>query len=145
MKIVKKIKTIDTYPVRHLVLRKGKPIESCSFTGDDEETTIHLGVFYKEKIIGIASLFKIDNASFKESNQFQLRGMAVLDEFRKEGIGTLLINEAEKICKSNSSDLLWFNARESAVPFYLKLNFKTFGTKFEINGIGPHYVMYKNI
>ena len=31
---IKKINSIDTYPVRHEVLRKGKPIETCQFKGD---------------------------------------------------------------------------------------------------------------
>ena len=110
---------------------------------DDDETTIHLGLFNEEKLIAITSLFKVNSTEFKEPKQYQLRGMAVLEEFRKYGLGTLLINEAEKICIEKNTEVLWFNARESAVPFYLKLNYKTFGTKFEINGIGPHYKMYK--
>lgn len=143
MNVIKKIKAIDTYPVRHAVLRKGKPLDSCAFLGDDDETTIHLGLFNEEKLIAITSLFKVNSTEFKEPKQYQLRGMAVLEEFRKYGLGTLLINEAEKICIEKNTEVLWFNARESAVPFYLKLNYKTFGTKFEINGIGPHYKMYK--
>jgi GNAT superfamily N-acetyltransferase len=143
MKFVKKIKAIDTYPVRHTVLRKGKPLDSCAFLGDDDKTTIHLGLYADEKLIGVASLFQVKNDFFDNEKQFQLRGMAVLEEYQKEGIGTQLIIAVENICSEQNTNLIWFNARESAVSFYLKLNYKTFGTKFEINGIGPHYIMYK--
>lgn len=143
MKIVKKIKAIDTYPIRRSVLKKGKVTDLCFFLGDEDKSTIHLGAFYNEKIIGIVSLFKTRNTNFNEINQFQLKGIAIIEGFRKIGIGTLLLNEVEKICQLNSIDLLWLNACEASVPFYLKLNFKTFGTKFEINGIGTHYKMFK--
>lgn len=143
MIVIKKIKTSDTYLIRNAILRKGKSIESCKFIGDDDENSFHLGYFSDEKLIGIVSLFLISNENFKEKRQYQLRGMAVLDEFQKYGIGTKLIQAAEKEITKLNASLLWFNAREVAVPFYLKLNYKTFGTKFEINGIGPHYKMFK--
>lgn len=39
MTIIKKIAAAETYSVRLPVLRKGKPIESCRFDGDDLETS----------------------------------------------------------------------------------------------------------
>ncbi|GAL68931.1 hypothetical protein JCM19301_2950 [Jejuia pallidilutea] len=37
----------ETYPVRHPVLRTGKPIETCAFNGDDLPSTMHIGLFIK--------------------------------------------------------------------------------------------------
>jgi len=42
---IKEIPSKETYIVRQPVLRKGKPIESCIFEGDDLETTYHFGLF----------------------------------------------------------------------------------------------------
>lgn len=42
---IKKITDLETYSVRHVVLRKGKPIETCRFEGDDLPSTSHFGYF----------------------------------------------------------------------------------------------------
>lgn len=133
------------YPIRNLVLRKGKPIESCYFDGDEEESTKHFGVEFENKIVGVVSLFEQKNNLFKENGQFQIRGMAVLEEFQHKGFGKLLINKVETYCKEINSDLIWFNARENAVPFYEKLNYSVIGKPFDIKDIGLHYVMFKKL
>ena len=58
---IKKISSVETYPIRHEVLRKGKPIETCKFKGDDDENTIHFGLFLEDKLVGIISIFKEKN------------------------------------------------------------------------------------
>ena len=142
---IKKISTIETYPVRHPVLRAGRPLEDCKFDHDDLETTFHLGLFEKNHLIGVATFLKNNSSSFPESNQYQLRGMAVLDHFQGKGLGAQLLNYAETELKLSQAELLWFNARERAVPFYSKLGYKTTGNPFDIKGIGPHYLMFKKL
>ena len=142
---IKKISSIETYPVRHEVLRKGKPIETCQFKGDDDENTTHFGLFLENKLVGIISIFKENNILFPELNQFQIRGMAVLEEFQGKGFGAELVKEAENHCISLNTDLIWFNARENAVPFYKKLNYIIIGDSFLIPDVGIHFAMYKKI
>ena len=142
---IKKINSIDTYPVRHEVLRKGKPIETCQFKGDDDENTIHFGLYQNERLNGIISIFKEKNDLFSETNQFQIRGMAVLEEFQGKGFGAELVKEAENHCISLNTDLIWFNARENAVPFYKKLDYIIIGDSFLIPDVGIHFAMYKKI
>ena len=142
---IKKINSIDTYPVRHEVLRKGKPIETCQFKGDDDENTIHFGLYQNERLIGIISIFKEKNDLFSETNQFQIRGMAVLEEFQGKGFGAELVKEAENHCINLNTDLIWFNARENAVPFYKKLDYTILGDSFLITDVGIHFAMYKKI
>lgn len=140
---IKKINSIDTYPVRHEVLRKGKPIETCQFKGDDDENTVHFGLYQKERLIGIISIFKEKNDLFLETNQFQIRGMAVLEEFQGKGFGAELVKEAENHCISLHTNLIWFNARENAVPFYKKQGYTIIGDSFTIPDVGIHFVMFK--
>lgn len=142
---IKNITPQETFPIRHEILRKGKPIDSCKFDNDDDSNTFHLGCFVKNRLIGVVSTYKLSNLSFNSEHQFQIRGMAILEEYQRKGIGEKLIQEVEKITISNKTEIIWFNARESTLAFYLKLGYKTFGTKFEINGIGTHYLMYKSI
>lgn len=143
MTTVKKITSQATYSVRQIVLRKGKPIESCYFSGDDDGTTTHFGLFQEENLIGVASAYKVNNPIFTEENQHQIRGMAILEEFQGKGFGEQLLEAAEKYSCNEKSELIWFNAREKAVPFYEKSGYKIIGNSFEITDVGTHFVMYK--
>ena len=142
---IKKISSSATYPVRHEVLRKGKPIETCQFKGDDYENTVHFGLYQKEQLIGIISIFKEPSILFLEKNQLQIRGMAVLEEFQGKGFGAELVKAAENYCINLNVDLIWFNAREKAVPFYKKLGYTSIGDSFLIPDVGIHFAMYKKI
>ena len=142
---IKKISSLETYPVRNEVLRKRKPIETCQFKGDDDENTTHFGLYVEDKLVGIISIFKENNILFPELNQFQIRGMAVLEAFQGKGFGAELVKEAENHCISLNTDLIWFNARENAVPFYKKLDYIIIGDSFLIPDVGIHFAMYKKI
>ena len=145
MIILKEITALDTYSVRHPVLREGKTVESCHFEGDLLQSTIHIGLYNNAALIGVVSLFKTKNSEFKLDNQFQIRGMAVLKHHQKRGYGLKLIQEAEVIAKKYNCKLLWFNARENAVGFYEKMSYKIIGEPFVIGDIGTHFVMYKKL
>ena len=142
---IKKISSLETYPVRHEVLRKRKPIETCQFKGDDDENTTHFGLYVEDKLVGIISVFKEKNNLFSETNQFQIRGLAVLEAFQGKGFGAELVKEAENHCISLNTDVIWFNARENAVSFYKKLGYTSIGDSFLIPDVGIHFAMYKKI
>ncbi|ALJ04771.1 hypothetical protein APS56_06375 [Pseudalgibacter alginicilyticus] len=143
--IIKQINSKETHDVRHPVLRTGKPIESCIFDGDDLKTTIHLGLFKNEKLIAVASFFKNETKLLNKTNQFQLRGMAVLKKFQGNNLGKLLLEYGESELKKQQTIILWCNARESAINFYKKCDYQIIGKPFNIESIGTHYVMYKTI
>lgn len=145
MVFVKKINSNTTFQVRQPVLRPGKPVESCIFEGDDLETTTHLGLYNNSKLAGIVSIFASCHKSFPQVGQFQLRGMAVLDEFQKKGYGERLVSEAEICIKEQNGSLIWFNAREAAVDFYKKMGYEIVGDAFDIPTIGIHFVMRKMV
>jgi GNAT superfamily N-acetyltransferase len=145
MKKIQKISSKDTFSVRHPVLRAGKPIESCQFDGDDLESTTHFGLFVDRELIAVVSLFKNNNALFNSENQYQIRGMAVLSEFQYKNYGQELVKHCEIYCTVNKASLIWFNAREQAVSFYEKLQYKKIGSPFNITDIGLHYLMNKNL
>ena len=142
---IKKINSTETIIVRHPVLRFGKPIESCHFEGDDLPTTSHFGLYFEKQLVAIISSFKVQNKLFSEENQYQIRGMAVLDEFQKKGFGEALLTYYENEIKLKKGNLIWFNARETAVGFYKKSGYKILGDRFEIPDVGPHYILFKTI
>lgn len=133
----------ETYIVRHPVLRPGKPISTCKFKDDESKTTFHLGLFANTKIIGVASFLKNPHELLSCRNQYQLRGMAILEAYQGKGLGNDLIIHAENQLKAQNIDALWCNAREIAVNFYKRNGFKIIGAPFDIPEIGKHYIMYK--
>src|SRR5690554_6634450 len=92
----------ETYLIRQEVLRPGRPLNTCHFLGDELKSTFHFGTFYKEKLVGIISIFKNDNELFKPENQYQIRGMAVLSDYQKYGFGKKLVEYTEEFLKEKS-------------------------------------------
>ena len=142
---IKEISALETYAVRHPVLREGRPIEDCRFDGDDLPTSFHLGLFYEDILVGIASFMENNHNFFSDEHQYQLRGMAVMKSHQGKKLGDVLLNYGETLLKAKNATLLWFNAREIAVNFYKRNGSEIIGKPFEIKGIGTHYVMFKKI
>ena len=145
MNIITETPSKETYAVRQPVLRKGKPVESCIFEGDDLESTHHFGLFSDENLTGIISLYDKINPIFAEQNQAQIRGMAVLETHQKKGFGEALVKHCETYCNANKVDLIWFNARTAAVGFYKKMDYQPQGEPFDIKDVGEHYLMFKKL
>jgi len=141
---LREITAEETWPVRHPVLRKGRPLEDVYMEADEKESTFHVGIFYKKNIIGVAS-FMDDSKPIFTGKQYRLRGMAVLPEYRKRGIAELLLRKGEEMLKERNCTTLWFNARLIALSFYKKIGYETIGSEFDIPLIGPHFLMKKEL
>ncbi|WP_010182396.1 GNAT family N-acetyltransferase [Aquimarina agarilytica] len=135
----------ETIPVRQPMLRAGLPVSSCIFKGDELSSTLHLGAFHNNQLVGVVTYMQQHHKLFKQKNQYQLRGMAVLTNFQGNGIGELLVKKGQDLLKEQSIDLIWCNARKVAVAFYEKNAFFITGDPFDIPGVGTHYLMSKKI
>lgn len=143
-----KIQIIDatqTFKVRHPILRAGKSIETCRFVGDELETTFHFGIFTKNELVGVCSFLQNNHQSINKNKQYQLRGMAILKAYQGKGLGSIILSHGETFLKKRNTLALWCNAREVAVNFYERNGYQKFGNPFNIDDIGLHYLMYKNI
>jgi ribosomal protein S18 acetylase RimI-like enzyme len=140
---IKQITSQETIIVRHPVLREGKPIDSCKFDSDDLASTFHLGAFYKNQLTGVITVLSNNLSAINLPNHYQIRGMAVLQEFQKKGIGEALVNYAENEIKKLKGNLIWMNARIVAVGFYEKLGYIIKGREFDVPQVGPHFIMIK--
>lgn len=143
--VAKLISAEETYPVRHAVLRKGRPIESCVLPGDDLPSTFHLGGFLDDKLVAVASFFIENNVEHQFYHAAQVRGMAVLEAYHGKGYGQQLLTYGEHLLQEQPIAIIWMNARINAIGFYTKLNYQTIGTVFDVPLVGKHYVMFKNI
>ena len=140
---IKRISPQETYAIRKEVLRRNIPLP-YEFNGDLDKSTFHLGVFKEDKLIAVSSYMKSSSKSLL-GEQYQLRGMATLNEFQGFGAGKLMVEEAFSILAKLKVDYLWCNARIIAVKFYEKQGLKTIGDSFEVPFVGEHFVMFKKI
>ena len=69
--LIQAIEAASTHVIRHPVLRKGHPLESCIFDGDELASTLHLGAYLDEKLVGVLSAY--ENNTFDEKNTYQVR------------------------------------------------------------------------
>jgi ribosomal protein S18 acetylase RimI-like enzyme len=63
----------------------------------------------------------------------------------KKRIGAALVLFCEDYCKKLLAELIWFNARTTAVGFYKKLGYQKTGMPFEIKEVGEHSLMFKKL
>jgi len=136
---IREITAEQTRPLRHEVLRPDQDFESTKFEHDDTDSTFHLGLFTEDVIIGIASFYQRDPDNNISKGVWRLRGMALDKNFRNMNLGLELIQHVQN--KIKGDNYIWCNARTSALGFYEKAGFTKASEEFEIDGIGPHYVM----
>jgi len=124
--------------LRMEILRK--PL-GLSFSDDElakEKEDILIGAFDEEKILACCLLTKIDNTTIK------LRQMAVQNNLQGKGIGASMMSFAETVARDKGYKKLMMHARNTAIGFYEKFDFKVKGNEFiEVNV--PHHVMEKRL
>jgi GNAT superfamily N-acetyltransferase len=134
--------------LRHRILREGQPIASTYFKGDEEPQTAHYATFIasRSEPIGCASFIL---NPYDQVPAWQLRGMAIDQAYRGQGIGKQILEVAEEDLQSDIAYFyvkrMWCNARESAVLFYEKNGWKRVSDVFDIPLAGPHIRMTKDI
>ena len=102
-------------------------------------------MFFENQLSAVISVFEAKNNLFFEENQFQIRGMAVLEQHQKKGFGDVLLKYCENQIRNNKGEIIWFNARQTAIGFYEKSQYQKIGDGFEIADIGIHYVLFKKL
>lgn len=142
---IKEISYRDCLQIRQAVLRPHQKAEDCIFNNDTDSTSFHLGAYRNDLLVGIATFISEQKSQFEFDIQYRLRGMAVLQEFQRHGIGKLLLSRGEDLLKKKNCSLIWCNGRINAVTFYQNNAFMIKGDKFDIPGIGFHYLLYKII
>lgn len=123
--------------LRDQVLRKPLKMEFYPEDIAEEYNSYHLACFDDhDEILGVLTLKPISDDILK------MRQVAVKLGNQGKGIGTYLVQSAEKLAIGEGYSQFELHARESAVKFYKRLDYKTLGKKFEEVGI-PHYKMVK--
>jgi ribosomal protein S18 acetylase RimI-like enzyme len=132
----------EVRPLRGRVLRPQAPQEVL-WPGDDDPDVFHLAASEGGVVVGVASLYPRPHPLAPAPGDWQLRGMAVEPGLQKSGVGGALIDAMMKEIGARGGLRLWCNARTSAVGFYLRSGFERVGARFEVKGVGPHFVMHR--
>jgi len=142
---LKEITANDTYPLRHKILRPHQPLSYCEYPGDFELQNFHLGWYDEEELVCIGSFYQEKYSDLPGELHYRLRGMATLENYRNRQLALKLLQAGMKRLKEKGTDLMWCNARIVALGLYEKAGMKVHGGIFEMEGIGPHKVMYINL
>ncbi|WP_417819442.1 GNAT family N-acetyltransferase [Terasakiella sp.] len=129
------ITTKETYNIRHRVLWPDEPIEYCMMTEDD--TAHHFGGYIDQKLVCVASLFPDGEMKVR------LRKFAILPHMQKKGLGSKMLKEIQTFLSETKISTLWCDAREAALPFYIKNGFLPYDDVFYKNGIPYQKAEYK--
>ncbi len=140
---IKEITAPQAYEIRKDILRDGIPLTE-KMDGDFDKSTLHLGVFVDDVLACVATFMQHDSFHFSGA-QYRLRGMATHRAYQHQGLGKIILEWAEQLLVKKKVDILWCNARVFALDFYKKSGYQIIGEEFDVNLIGPHFVMFKKL
>jgi predicted GNAT family N-acyltransferase len=125
--------------LRYKLLRKPLELEFTELQLEEEKNEFHFAAFNLESdLLGCLIFKQIDLKTLK------MRQVAIEVNLQGQGIGQFLVHESEKWARLNGYELIVLHARDTAAPFYTKLNYVKEGELFEEVNI-PHWFMKKNI
>ena len=127
------------YELRWKVLRKPWNQPRGSEKDEMEEKSIHIMACDNDKIVGVARLH------FNSKEEAQIRYMAVDENYRRKGIGSMLLKKLEEIAKQKNAKHIVLNARENAVEFYRKNGYVVMEKTYVLFGEIQHYKMMKKL
>ncbi len=86
----------------------------------------------------------VGRVHLNSEDEAQIRSMAVEPEWQKKGIGTIIMNELEKIARNKGAKYIVLNARDTAIPFYEKHGYRLVEKTITLFGTIPHHIMRKD-
>jgi predicted GNAT family N-acyltransferase len=146
---VRELTLDEVLPLRTRVLRPHLgPGQLARYDEDALDSTCHYGVVDGSgAILAVATFLDRPCPLDPTTPAVQLRGMAVDEAHRDQGLGARLLEAVmpRLALRFSERELVWCNARLRAASFYRRLGFETAGDPFEIAGIGPHYLMWRRL
>jgi predicted GNAT family N-acyltransferase len=124
------------YAIRYAVFVKEQGIPAELEIDDYDPIAEHALAYVDGQCVATARIY-LDE---QNASKAKIGRMAVLKDFRGQGIGTALLGEAIRAGMMQGASVFELHAQQSAVPFYAKLQFKPDSAIFDEVGI-PHQCM----
>ena len=134
--VVRRARVDEIFPLRHAVLRPGRPVTYSVYSED--AGAVHIGAWDDGELVGCATVFP--DPWPEEPQAWRLRGMAVDPSRQGTGIGGLVLAAAVAAAREAGAPLLWANARTAALRFYRRHGWDVAGEEFVAADTGlPHF------
>lgn len=135
------------YELRYEVLRRGTASDDVEFAADGDPTTVHLAVLGEgDEILAASTWIEHESADRPGQRALQVRGMAVAGSRRRQGLGTVLIDAGIAMARDRGIRVVWANARDSALDFYLAQGFVVVGEGFVTTDTRlPHHRIVRDL
>ena len=127
----------ETLRLRDDILRKPLGLEFFPEQIAEEYLDLHLACYNEDfELVGCLVLTPKDDKTIK------MRQVVVREDCQRQGVGRRLVEDSELVCQERGFKKMVLNARTTAVPFYLALDYKKSGKPFIEVSI-EHYKMSK--
>ncbi|MCK4311793.1 MAG: GNAT family N-acetyltransferase [Candidatus Cloacimonetes bacterium] len=127
------------YNLRWRILRQPWNQPRGSEKDNKEDESIHIMVVHNDQVIGCG------RGHFNSPIEAQIRYMAVEKSCQGKGVGTKILKSLERKLIEKGVRTIILNARENAVKFYKKHNYKMIGEGHTLFGVIKHFKMRKEI
>jgi predicted GNAT family N-acyltransferase len=144
---IEEVAVEELYAIRMDVLRCDTPSDNVRFDHDADAETRHLAVRDEAGMVIAASTWTPRPFPDEPGEPaMQLRGMAVRKAHRRLGLGAAMIAAGVSAARRRGFRLVWANARDSALDFYVANGFAVVGEGFRTTDTDlPHHRIVKRV
>ena len=144
--VVERLGLADIQALRIAVLRRGTPATTAVYDGDELATTVHIGARQNGVVVATSTWIRAAWPHDPALPAVQLRGMAVDDSLQGTGIGLRLIHAGLAHAREVGASIVWAKARDSALKFYERCDFRVVGDQFIEPASGmPHHLVVREV
>ena len=144
--VITRITLAEAQPIRIAVLRRGTPAKTAVYDGDERHDTVHIGARRNGVVVATSTWIPAAWLESPEEPAVQLRGMAVHDSLQGTGVGRRLIDAGLVHARSIGARFMWAKARDTALQFYIRCEFRVVGEQFIEPASGmPHHLVVREL
>lgn len=141
---VRAVGALDGRALRMSVLRPRQQPGEPMYAREGDPGTAHYAVQDPGgAVLAVGSVMEEGHPHAPHPGDWRVRGMATAPELRGRGLGKLVLAALEAHARERGGRRMWCNARTGARGFYELQGWRPEGEEYEIEGIGPHFLMTK--
>lgn len=128
----------ESVRLRWRILREPLGLRPGPEERDEESRLVHLGAFEGARLVAALMLHDLG------AGRVRMRQVAVELARQRSGVGTELVHFSEEVARRRGFREMVLHARMTAVPFYERLGYATYGEPF-VEVTLPHLAMRRSL